>query len=133
MKTYSIILFLFIFNTSSGQTYLSPITQYFPSNQLETIDRNIKIEATQITIVTYTSKGEHLQIFKIMGVEKEKYRNIGMSTIYNCSSLDNRFITQFIVPKTEPVEFIDAIQPAQLGEELRHYRFHLDVGIHKLM
>lgn len=133
MKKYLLILFLFIFNTSIGQSFLSPITLYSPNNLSEKIDRNIIIETSQIKIVTYITQGKNIQTFNIIGVEEVQYRDIGLATLYICTSLDGHFITQIIVPKRKPVEFIDAIQPSQIGEAKRHYRFILDADSNKLM
>lgn len=131
---YCLKLLLLIFSIPFyGQSYHSPITQYIHLDQIESINRNIEINSERILIATNTPDKEHLQTFKILNIEERKIVNIGLSTIYNCTSLDGKFKTQIIVPKIYPIEFIDAIQPFQLGDTKRHYRFLLDADSNKLM
>lgn len=133
MKKHLIILFLILVNSSFGQSYYSPLTQYLHLDQIETISRNIEIEPDRILIVTNTLDNEYVQMFKILSIEEKRTEILGLSSIYNCTSKDGKFITKFIVPKTSPIQFIDAIQPTQFGDARRHYRFLLDTKSKKII
>lgn len=109
-----------------GQTYTSPLTQHFPSSEIETINRVISFEPETITITSGTPRGEDVQVFTILQKEDRIIDSIGTSTVYTCTSLDGRFTTYLILPKVETPEFIDAIQPKQLNHIEKHFRFLLD-------
>lgn len=121
------LLVFFLTAVSWGQEiFISPITQHFPSSEIETINRVITFKQETITISSETPRGEDVQVFIILQKEDGNLDPIGETSVYTCTSLDGKFITYLILPKAEAPEFIDAIQPAQLSYIEQHYRFLLD-------
>lgn len=117
---------MFYANSYCQEAYTSPLTQHFPSLEIETINRVIKFEPETITISSKTPRGEDVQIFKIFKKEDSIIDPIGATTVFTCTSLDGNFTTYIILPKDKTPEFIDAIQPPQLQQKEKHFRFMLD-------
>jgi len=126
MRILMIISFFFLTPVCIGQVYTSPITQHFPSFEMEKISRVINFEEETITISSKTARGEDVQVFRILQKENSNIDPIGEATLYTCTSLDWKFTTYLILPKDNNPEFIDAIQPSQLQQKEKQYRFILE-------
>lgn len=93
---------------------------------MEKISRVINFEEETITISSKTARGEDVQVFRILQKENSNIDPIGEATLYTCTSLDWKFTTYLILPKDNNPEFIDAIQPSQLQQKEKQYRFILE-------
>ena len=112
-------------NSYGQEVYTSPLTQHFPSLEMESIIRVIEFTPETINISSQTPRGEDVQILKILQKEFRNIDPIGETIVFTCTSLDGKFTTYFILSNVRATEFIDAIQPAQLSQPERHLRFLL--------
>lgn len=127
MKFRVLILFYFISQLSlSQELYTSPITQLFPSAELEKINRTILITKDTIFIKSDTQYGIKTKKFVINEHTLHVFPNYGLSEFYVCSSLDNIYITYFQIPKTEKVDFIEVVEPMQYNRPSNRYRLLID-------
>lgn len=110
----------------SQEIYTSPLTQNFITEQLEETDRIITITASEIIFASTTATGREIKTFKILDKTREEMENLGLCTIYICSSMEGSFGNYVFVPVGEKVEFIDIYQPKQLDQEKVHMRLLID-------
>ena len=133
MPLRCLILILILSVNSYGQeVYTSPLTQHFPSLEIESITRVIEFTPETISISSETPRGKDVQIFKILQKEIRNIDPVG-EIVYTCSSLDGKFTTYLILPNVNATEFIDAIQPAQLSQPEKYSRFLLDAPVNSLI
>lgn len=114
MKTFILLLMLGIAPVAIGQTYTSPFTQYFPSGQVEIINRTIEIDKENFTIITDTDTGKDIQMLIIKEVEK-----FSEGIIYKCTSLDGVVPTIATYFPNNEAPFMSIIQPKSQYTEIR--------------
>jgi hypothetical protein len=133
MKYILYLAFFLLSYSVLGQCYISPLTQHFPSAITEPINRIINIDQNYITITTKTIRGDDIQTLKIIKKQLKQNSERGSMFYYTCTSLDGNFKTYIIIPKSNTVEYIDAVQPAQLNYSEKHFRFLIDSELIELM
>lgn len=128
----SLLFFTFSIFPSFGQEiYTSPLTQHFPSAEMDTINRSILFEPETITIITETPRGEEKQEYTLVEKENKIVDPIGSAILYTCTSGDGEITTYFIIPKMGIPEFIDVVHPAQMNKPEKLYRFVLDLPVNE--
>lgn len=121
-----ILIFLFTQISLSQELYISPITQYFPSSELEVIERTIKFTEDTIFISSNTPYGLEIKKFVVNEHTIHTFPNHGLSEFYITSSLDNIYTTYFQIPLSNKVDFIEVVQPRQFYRPLNRYRLLID-------
>lgn len=121
-----ILLFLITQVSQSQDLYKSPITQHFPSGELERINRIIEFTKDTVFINSETPYGIQVKKYVVNEYSVHTFPVNGLCEFYVCSSLDNIYITYFQIPKSDKVEFIEMVEPSQFYRPLNRYRLLID-------
>lgn len=120
---------LFSFMTQinmSQEKYFSPITEHYPSTELEFIKRTIQFTKDTVFINSETPFGLQTKKYVVNQYSVHTFPVNGLSEFYVCSSLDNIYITYFQIPIADKVEFIEVVQPNQFYRPENRYRLLID-------
>jgi hypothetical protein len=93
-----VLLILICFVTGQGfcqELYKSPITQHFPSGELERINRTIQFTKDTVFINSETPYGLQIKKYVVNEYSVHTFPVNGLSEFYVCSSLDNIYTTYF--------------------------------------
>lgn len=127
MKLRTLIIFYLITQVSLSQKlYTSPITQYFPSADLEIINRTILFTKDTVFMKSETPYGLQIKKYVVNQYSVHTFPVNGLSDFFVCSSLDNIYITYFQIPIRDKVEFIEVVEPLQFYRSENRYRLLLD-------
>lgn len=124
-----IIFFIIIFYTQlclSQVTYTSPITEHFPSTELEHINRTIQFTKDTVFIKSETPYGFQTKKYVVNQYSVHTFPVNGLCEFYVCSSLDNIYTTYFQIPILEKVLFIEVVEPRQFYRSENRYRLLID-------
>lgn len=122
----SILLFLITQIGLSQDLYKSPITQHFPSGDLERINRTIEFTKDTVFINSATPYGFQVKKYVVNEYSVHTFPVNGLCEFYVCSSLDNIYITYFQIPISEKVKFIEMVEPMQYYRPLNRLRLLID-------
>lgn len=127
MKRYLCLLTTLITLCGYSQTtYQSPYTENFTTQQMERIDRTIKIDGKLITIETnIDSTNTDIQQLRIKDVIRN-YDSNGENLTYTCMSLDDAYPTLVMIYLAPKIDEINVIQPKPNGDGNERYRFLID-------
>lgn len=128
MRLILFVHFLISSLTSWSQvTFTSPITQHFPSGELEIIERILRFDGKEFVIESKTVVNTwHTQKWIVKEYFKMEFPIHGPSHLYVCDSPDGFYTTYILIPDVDPIEYIEVIQPKQLHFERNHYRSLVD-------
>ena len=122
-----LILFSLVTQISlSQELYKSPITQHFPSGELERINRTIQFTKDTVFINSETPYGLQIKKYVVNEYSVHTFPVNGLSEFYVCSSLDNIYTTYFQIPISDKVEFIEVVEPSQFYRPENRYRLLID-------
>jgi hypothetical protein len=112
MKITLLLFSLAFTGTIFGQqVYTSNATQFFPSHQVEAIDRVITVDEEKITIKSVTKEDKvKIQTLLIKG-KVTNYDNGKTYVEYDCSARNARARTTVIIKKEKPT-YITLLQPS---------------------
>ena len=113
---------------SLGQvTFTSPITQHFPSGELELIERTIKFDGKEFIIETQTMMNTiHTQKWIVKEYSEMEFPMHGLSHFYVCEAVGGLYTTYILIPSKDPIEYLEIVQPQQYHFEPNHLRFLVD-------
>lgn len=121
------LVLIYSLTTWSQVTFTSPITQHFPSGELEIIERNIKFDGKEFIIETKTPVNSwHVQKWLVKEYSEMEFPIHGLSHFYVCEAVGGLFTTYILIPADDPIEYIEIVQPKQYHFEPNHYRFLID-------
>lgn len=128
MRSFITIFFFFTSLTTWSQvTFTSPITQHFPSGELELIERIIKFDGKEFVIESKTPIDTwHVQKWIVKEYSEMDFPIHGLSHFYVCEAVGGLYTTYILIPDVDLIEYIEVIQPKQLHFEGNHYRFLVD-------
>lgn len=107
--------------------FSSPITQHFPTGELEVINRTISFDGKEFLIESETSfKAMHVQKWVVKEYSEMDFPVHGLSHFYVCESVDSIYTTYILIPDVNPIEYLEIIQPQQLTFDPTHVRFLVD-------
>lgn len=127
MKYYLFILATIISVLGYSQTvYTSPYTENFSTQQIETIDRTIKISDKFVIIESkIDNSSTDIQQMKIVEVIRN-YDMYGENFTYSLTSLDGAYPSLLIVYMGDKINEIHIIQPSKDRMGNDRYRFLID-------
>lgn len=127
MKYIFLLIFVSYSQFTLGQvTYTSPITQHFPSTELEKINRIIKFTKDTVFINSETPYGWQTKKYVVNQFSVHTFPVNGLCDFFVCSSLDNIYTTYFQIPLSDKVEFIEVVEPKQFYRSENRYRLLID-------
>ncbi len=110
--TLLLLCFAFTATGFGQQVFTSHSTQFFPSNQVEAIDRVITVDDEKITIKSVT-KDEKVKIQTLLIKGKVTNYDNGKTYVeYDCSARNARAPTTVIIKKNKPT-YITVLQPSR--------------------
>ncbi|WP_026838713.1 hypothetical protein [Gillisia sp. JM1] len=123
-----IVLFAILISLDgySQTTYTTPYTENFQTQQIEKIDRTIKISEELVIIETIIdSTSTDIQQLRIKSVIRN-FNTSGENITYSLTSLDGFYPTLLIVYLRPKINEIHIIQPNQSGDGNESYRFLIE-------
>lgn len=128
MKIHIFLICFVISLTSWSQvSFTSPITQHFPTGELELIDRTITFDGKEFVIESKTSAGNwHVQKWIVKEYSEMEFPIHGLSHFYVCEAVGGLYTTYILIPSKDPIEYLEIVQPQQYHFEPQHLRFLVD-------
>lgn len=123
-------IFIFLINSItawSQVTFTSPITQHFPSGELELIERKISFDGKEFVIESKTPIDTwQVQKWIVKDYSEMEFPIHGLSHFYVCEAIGGLYTTYVLIPSKDPIEYLEIVQPRQYHFEPNHYRFLVD-------